>query len=750
MRCNVPVLTLGLIACLVAEQVALAQASSQQVAGDQLQEVVVTAQRRSENLQNVPIAIDVVTAAEAEKFGVFDNMSLQTQVPGLQSSRQVTGATLYLRGVGTISAPGVENGVATYVDDVYINGFSGTIVAFNNIDRVEVLKGPQGTLFGRNATGGVIHVVTRDPSSQPELNATIGYGNYQTLETNLYGTTGLGHNLAIDIAYHSREQDQGYGHDFTTGQQINLGKEYGVRSKALWTPTEATSLELMADHYWDNYDYGSNQTSVPGTLSAGNGTFAGDYDTQGNNPYSPYGPGRSGHSRHVDSESITLTHAFQWGTFKSITARRMVEDFTSYDQDGGPGHYNDARWPSSLEQYTQEFRLTSPDGSQIGSRNFHWVAGVFWLDMNDQINLITSGGVTGAPLNPPLTYPQYQGQGATYTRSLAGFLDGTLALTSTTDLTLGIRETADRVKFDSSTLFYPASGPPPFFTSFPQGNADSTKPTYRAILEQKFTPDVMGYVAFNHGYKSGGFSLFGPGTAPTEPEFVDAYSVGMKTDWLEHRLRVNTEAFYYNYTNQQVEIIEAGGAFEVNAARSRIYGVDLELTGKPTDALTLFANLNYLNGKYESFPAAPVYIQLPATCTPVPARLPGPLQPGNLQCPLDVSGNPTIRSPDFSGVVGFDFTLFRGDMGSLDWTGNYYYTTKFNWDPSGQFPEPAYGLIASSINWTSPSGMYQAQLWCSNCGNTYHDTFIAESGPEQQKAPADPRLYGLRLTVHFK
>ena len=91
----------------------------------------------------MPIAIDVVTAAEASKFGVFDNMSLQTQVPGLQSSRQVTGATLYLRGVGTISAPGVENGVATYVDDVYINGFSGTIVAFNNIDRVEVLKGPR-------------------------------------------------------------------------------------------------------------------------------------------------------------------------------------------------------------------------------------------------------------------------------------------------------------------------------------------------------------------------------------------------------------------------------------------------------------------------------------------------------------------------------------------------------------------------------------------------------------------------------
>ena len=103
-----------------------------------------------------------------------------------------------------------------------------------------------------------------------------------------------------------------------------------------------------------------------------------------------------------------------------------------------------------------------------------------------------------------------------------------------------------------------------------------------------------------------------------------------------------------------------------------------------------------------------------------------------------------------SGVTGLDFTLFKGILGSLAWTGNYYYTTKFNWDPSGQFPEPAYGLIASSLNWTSPSGMYEGQLWCSNCGNTCYDTFIAESGPERQKTPADPRLFGLRLTVHFK
>jgi len=720
-------------------------ASAPQAAGE-LSEVVVTAQRRSENLQSVPIAIDVVTATEAIKVGVFDNMSLMTQVPGLQSSRQVTGATLYLRGVGTIAAPGVENGVATYVDDVYQNGFSGTILAFNNIDRVEVLKGPQGTLFGRNATGGVIHIVTKEPSQQSQLDMQVGYGNYQTWEANLYGTTGIGKNLAIDIAYHSREQNEGWGRDLTTGQEINLGKEYGVRSKLLWTPSDALSVELMVDHYWDNYDYGSNQTSVPGTLSAGLGTFAGDYNTQGDNPYSPYGPGRSGHDRHVDSESLTVGYDFGWATLKSITARRMVRDFTAYDQDGGPGHYNDARWPSTTEYYTQEFRLTSPTSSQF----FHWVAGFFWLKMNDEIALQTSGGVTGAPLFPVLPYPTYTGFGAAYTHSYSGFFDTTFSVTSKTNLTLGIRETADRIDFDSSTNFVPASGPPAFVTTFPESNADATKPTYRAIIEQNFTPDVMGYFSFSHGYKSGGFSLFGPGTAPTKPELVDAFALGMKTDWFDHRMRANAEAFYYDYTNQQVEVIESGAAMEINAASSHIYGLDLELDGKATDNLTLTANMAYLHGRYESFPSAPVYIQLPATCTPFPERLPGPLQPGNLQCPLDVTGKPTIRSPEFSGVVGFDWLMFKGDLGSVDWTGNYYYTTKFDWDPSGQFPEPAYGLIATSFTWSSPADKYQVQLWCTNCGNTYHDTFIAESGPEQQKAPEAPRSYGIRLRVIFK
>lgn len=716
----------------------------------QLQEVTVTAEHRTENLQSVPIDVGVVTATQGANLGVVDNMSLQMQIPALQTSRQVVGATLYLRGVGTISAPGVENGVATYVDDVYQSGYSGSIVAFNNIDRVEVLKGPQGTLFGRNATGGVIHIVTKEPSSQPELDAQIGYGNFQTLETNVYGTTGIGPHVAADIAFHSREQSQGWGRDLTTGQEINLGKEYGVRSKVLWTPEDATSVELMADHYWDNYDYGANQTSVPGTLSAGLGTFAGDYNTQGDNPYSPYGPGRSGHSRHVDSESLTITHDFGWATLKNIAARRNVRDYTTYDQDGGPGHYNDARWPSNTEQYTEELRFTSDAGAKLFGLNWSWVGGFFFLKLNDGIDLITSGGLVGAPLFTVSQYPQYSGFGTAFTHSYSGYFDTTLNLTPTTGLTLGVRETADRVRFESHTEFTAASGPPPFVTVFPEANANATKPTYRVIVDQKFMEDVMGYVSFSHGYKSGGFSLFGPGSAPTQPELLDAYAVGMKSDWFEHKLRANIEGFWYNYTNQQVEVIESGSAVEINAARSRIYGADLDVTGKVAGNLTLFSRLSWLHGRYIAFTGAPEYIQQPATCSPVPARLPGPLVPGDLQCPIDASGNPTIRSPNFSGNIGFDYTIAKGATGTFNWTGSYYYTTKFNWDPSGQYQEPAYGLIATSLNWLSPDDRYEAQLWCTNCGNTYHDTFIAESAPEEQKAPEAPREFGIRFRIFFR
>jgi iron complex outermembrane receptor protein len=747
-----------LLGCGLAAQISYAQqaggaqsatqASSE--SADTLQEVVVTAERRRENLQDVPIVVDVLTDQGALKAGIIDNMTLQTQVPGLVTSRENTGAAIYLRGVGTIAAPGVENAVAAYVDDVYVDGFAGNILSFNNIDSVEVLKGPQGTLFGRNATGGVINITTKNPTAEPSLDVQAGYGNYQTFETTVYGTTGIGPNLAVNIAYHSRDQMQGWGRDFTTGQEVNLGQEQGVRAKVLWTPTAATSVQLMFDHYWDNYDYGLNQTVQPGTLSADGGSFAGDYNTLSYNPFSPYGPGRSGQNRHLDTYSITVNHDFGWATLKSVTAARDVANYTSYSQGGGPGNYNDARWPQHLNQYSEEIHLASEEGAQLWGRNIHWQGGLYFLKIDDFINLVISGPVVGGNENVITPFPLFSGSGENYIKSYAAFYDVTYDLTPTTALTLGVRETADRIRNHSSSVFVGGDGTPSIST-FPDQDANANSPTYRAVLDHKFLPDVMGYLSFSHGFKSGGFGLFSFGSAPTLPEHLDAYMVGLKSDWFDHRFRANLEAFDYEYTNQQVEIIKGGAGVELNAAASRIYGLDATLTQKVSDRLTLSANAEYLHGRYLSFPSAVVFVQNPATCTPLPARLPGPLVPGDTQCAFNGAGNPTIRSPKYSGDVGFDFlVLDGGDRGQIDWTGNYYRTATFDWDVSGQFPEPSFGLISTALTWTSPAKRYDVQLWCYNCGNTYHDTFIAESGPDQQKAPEAPREFGLRFGLHFK
>jgi iron complex outermembrane receptor protein len=626
----------------------------------------------------------------------------------------------------------------TYVDDVYINGFAGSIVDFNNIDQVEVLKGPQGTLFGRNATGGVIHIVTKDPSADSSLTAQVGYGNYDTYESQVYGTTAIAPTVAADIAFQSREQDHGYGHDLATGQDINLGKEYGVRSKVKWTPSDATTVIFEADHYWTDEDFGINPSVQPGTYSAGLGTFVGDYNNQIVNAFSG---GKSLNSDEVDGQTITIEQKTHFATIKSITARRVVSGQTDYDQSQGPLDAVSLQINSTVEQYSEELRLSSLEGTQLAGHDLHLQGGVYVLKLDEGVRPLDLEGLAFGT-------SELQPYSKSYTRSYAGYTDGTLALTSDTNLTLGARITTDQINNTSYTTVNPAGAVATTSNPLYQ-HTDATQPTWRAILDHKLTPDVLTYASVSRGFKSGGFSLLSAGTGPTRPEELEAYAVGVKSDWLDHRFQANAEAFYYDYNNQQVAVIQNGGSFEINAAKSRIYGLDLSLVAAPTSDLTLRSNFGYLHGRYLAFPGAPEYVQQPATCLPTPHQLPGALIPGDLQCSFDASGKPTIRSPTASGNFGFDYVLYRSVIGNFSWAGNYFRTSSFNWDPSGQYPEHSYGLLDSALTWNAPSSKYHVQLWGTNLTNTYYDTFISESAPAIQRGAGDPRKYGIRFGVNF-
>ena len=203
----------------------------------QLGDITITAQRDSQPLQDVPIAVTAVTADNLVSRGMTDTRSIGMSVPNLSLSENGVSVTPFLRGVGSNqSNPNDEPSVATYVDGVYIPSPTGNIFSFNNIERIEVLKGPQGTLFGRNATGGVIQIITRDPQHDPSLEASIGYGTHDILEGSAYATTGLGSDAAIDLAVVYDNNFDGFGRDIVRNQDIFRREEFAARSKLLITP----------------------------------------------------------------------------------------------------------------------------------------------------------------------------------------------------------------------------------------------------------------------------------------------------------------------------------------------------------------------------------------------------------------------------------------------------------------------------------------------------------------------------------
>ncbi|HEX8446746.1 MAG TPA: TonB-dependent receptor plug domain-containing protein, partial [Sphingomonas sp.] len=224
---------------------------------DRVEDIVVTAQRRGENLQKVPIAITAITAARLEAVGVDDSRDLAVLTPGLQAPSQAGYFQPRIRGVGTSSVgPGLENPVAVYVDGVYLASSAASLFSYSGIDRIEVLKGPQGTLFGRNSTGGLIQVVTRDPKGGFEGKASATYGNYQDFIGDLYVAGGTSDAAAIDFGIRYETQGKGYGTNVALGRETNRrSDDLSLRSKLLLRPTDTLTLRLSGDYEYNKGSY---------------------------------------------------------------------------------------------------------------------------------------------------------------------------------------------------------------------------------------------------------------------------------------------------------------------------------------------------------------------------------------------------------------------------------------------------------------------------------------------------------------
>ena len=306
-----------------------------------------------EPLQNVPIAVTAATAARLEAAGIQTTEDLTEITPGLSFPQTGGYYQPHLRGVGTSSnGPGIENPVAVYIDGVYISAPPSSLLALNSVDRIEVVKGPQGTLFGRNATGGLIQVVTRDPQPTPSVDATVSYANYQDFVGSVYATAGLTEDLAADIAVRYENQGQGYGHNFFNGREVEkLPHDLASRAKFLFTPGTATQLRLTFDfedrdstrdiqHLGTQYRGTFNNPFFGGPFPQG-----GPYDVNQNQPFV---------SRlKAGGASLQLNQDLGAVEFQDITAYRKSSYFFQLDLDLTPANILAAPSQANDQQFSQ-------------------------------------------------------------------------------------------------------------------------------------------------------------------------------------------------------------------------------------------------------------------------------------------------------------------------------------------------------------------------------------------------------------
>jgi iron complex outermembrane receptor protein len=689
----------------VAPIICVANAHAQQV-----EEIIVTAQKRSENIQSVPITISAFSAEDLTKMGVSSTMSIGEITPGLQMSKQVGSATPYLRGIGTrASNNGVESPVATYVDGMYVGSLLGAVLELNNIERIEVLKGPQGTLFGRNATGGLIQVITKDPTQDMQARFTASYGSKGTWGGKAYISGGISENLTADLAISAQRMDKGFGKNITTGNRAYYDEYTTIRSKWVWTPTEDTTIKLIGTYAEVENDFGITRQCIQPGGCFGSSQLPNFHDTASN-----LDNGVKGKSKSVN---LQVDHKMGSIDLRSITTYLTSKYDHAFDQDAGPVGGVDAFFINSYKTFSQEFQLKSDnDGA------FNWIAGLFYWHNK-----------VGTKIDIPQAGPFLVDNTLT-TKSIAGFGEVNYAFSDKTKLTVGLRYTKDKRTLAGESMV------PGFVSPYTQ-HKSFDKFTYRAVLDHHFTDSTMAYLSYNRGFRSGVFNtaIFFP-AAPVGSETIDAYEAGVKGDYFDRKLRLNFSTFLYKYKDQIVQVPIPGGADLRNAASSKIWGLELEGQFVPTENLSFRFGGSYMHGRYQTHKSCASNLIAP--------DLFGPGLPGTTSGTLgDCSGNVTAQTPKFTGYLGAVYDI-PTESGLFSINASAAYNNGFYWEEANQLFEDSYTIVNGEISF-APNDKLKLRVFGRNLLNTNYSVFTTAEAFGYIASAAPPRTWGVAVDVSF-
>jgi iron complex outermembrane recepter protein len=767
-------------------------------------DIIVTARRRSESAQDVPLAVSVLDAKQLDETGAFNVNRLQQLAPTLQFySSNPRNTAVNIRGIGVpfgLTSDGFEQGVGIYVDDVYYSRVASATFDFLDVAQIEVLRGPQGTLYGKNTTAGAINITTNQPSFDFEGRAEVSLGNYEFRQARLALSGPLSERVAARVAF-SGTSRSGTIRNVTSGEDIQSLDNIGLRAQVLWEATDNLRVTLVGDYNkQDALCCGSVFVGTAPTQRPLNRQFAALAAAQN---YAPPSTNPFDRLSDLDSElnagnviagaSLRLVWDIGPGTFTSVSAWRTWDWKPENDRDfTGLPIVSLSQNPSQQDQYTQEFRYA------YSGDTFDFVLGAFAFDQRIDTQGTEQHGPassrwTIAPNNPlsndPSVLNGLTARNTQFLESTSLALFGQLSWKVTDAFTI---QPGARLNYDKKRGFYErrvftgtgteltgretdARSRAQLAVFQPQASApDDTdwNLTYGLTLSYELAPDVLAYGTYAKSFKTIGINQNGlPTDASGQPiadagsirlEKVDHFEIGLKTQFWDRRATLNLAAYRTEIRDYQATVIngEFGvlRGFLANADKVRSQGIEADFSIRPSERFTAYANGAYTDAKYNRFVDAPCPPELSggttaaAGQTPSAPGTPGGISPAN----CDISGQrlPGVSKWSFSfGAEGNVPTAFLGKSGEvyLGYDGSYRSGFSSNPSPSAFTNIDGYHLSNFRLGFRSEDGL-NLFAWVRNAfdENYFEQLFVGPGNTGLIAGlPGDPRTWGATASIAF-
>jgi len=739
----------SLLASAAAQAQAPAQANSTRTAEaaadtNEIPEILVTADRRSASIQDVPISITALSGDTLRAAGIQTTEQLSTLTPGLLVQRSVVGK-ISIRGVGnenyTIAG---DPGVAVHTDGVYVARAAAGLFDLFDVSRIEVLRGPQGTLYGRNATGGVINVLPNAPSDKLEARLAGEYGNFNAFRVEGMINAPLGSGFSLRLAGMGSWRDGFTVNTFPGAEARGFGRldskdVFALRGQLAYDEGGPFTARLSLEHLDDRsnlpaYKYLNRPGALP---TADFGGFGPNNLRTVNQGFESAIPGAS---RGVGDDSeffrtkqtgaaLHMDYDFGSVQLSSLTGYRKTKFNWFNDGDGSDVFFVNYLQQDNSDQFSQELTLSSDQDQPLS-----WLVGGYYFKE-------TGDSFIALPFTFGANLPFFiEVDGTARTEAIAAFGELRWQATDRLKLTLGARYNHEN---RSTAYRYEINFGAPFVRNIVD-DASFDAFTPRFVINYEASDNINVYASATRGFKSGGFNLLAvqPGF---EPETLWAYETGIKAQSDDRRLTVNGNFFYYDYTNMQVGQIINLQSVLTNAAKSRLYGAELEVAARPIDGLDLGFTAAWLNAKYQEF------------CTGDPTQPNAAISPGcSAANPIDLSGNTLPRAPEWTLTGTASYTAELGSSGNLNFRTDIRYQSSIFFT---QFNRPlisqdAFATVNAAATWTSADDRFSVGAFVNNLTDKTFFTEVLESGafnPElvAQAYVAPPRTYGLRAAVKF-